>query len=40
MTPHIDRARWMNQMAGDNMVNCTRHDGSSDVGFVLEYYNK
>jgi hypothetical protein len=23
----------MNQMAGDDMVNCTRHDGSNNVGF-------
>ena len=33
MAAHVDRARWMNQMAGDDMVNCTRHDGSNNVGF-------
>lgn len=37
MAAHVDRARWMNQMAGDDMVNCTRHDGSNNIDFLTTY---
>ncbi|XP_028395514.1 uncharacterized protein LOC114519563 [Dendronephthya gigantea] len=36
-TEHVDRARWMSQMAGRNMVNCTRFDGASDIDFLTTY---
>ena len=36
-TAHIDRARWMSQMAGGDMVDCTRHDGSSNIDFSTTY---
>jgi hypothetical protein len=36
MTAHVDRARWVNQMAGEDMVNCTRYDGSCNVGLYFQ----
>ena len=32
VTAHVDRARWMKQMAGNDMVGCTQYNSKVGLG--------
>ena len=37
-TVHVDRARWKRQMAGSDMMNCTRYEGFKDVYIYFIFF--